>query len=164
MAKHYQPVAAATVLKNPIHFLAFGFGSGLSKVAPGTFGTLAAVPLFLALSCLPLWAYVVAVIAVCLLGIWLCDQSSKMLDVHDHPGIVWDEFAGFFITMIAAPVSWVSVLLGFVLFRIFDVLKPWPISYLDKKVHGGLGIMLDDILAGVFAAICLQLILLYINY
>ena len=160
MAKEYSPVSADTVFRNPVHFLAFGFGSGLAKKAPGTWGTLAAVPLYLLLSPLPTWAYIIVVLLVCAVGVWICDQSSKALGVHDHPGIVWDEFAGLLITMIAVPFSWTALLLGFILFRVFDILKPWPISVLDKKVHGGLGIMLDDILAGVFAAVALHLLLL----
>lgn len=163
MAKKHQPIPADVVLNNPVHFLAFGFGSGLAKKAPGTCGTLVAIPIFLMLCTLPLWAYISAVVFISIIGIWLCDVSSKALGVHDHPGIVWDEIAGFLITMIAAPVSWLSVLLGFALFRLFDIWKPWPISILDRKVHGGLGIMLDDILAGVFAALSLQLVLILIN-
>ena len=89
-----------------------------------------------------------------------------MLGVHDHSGIVWDEFAGFFVTMIAAPAGWLWIFIGFTLFRLFDIWKPWPVSWLDKKVEGGLGIMVDDIVAGFYALICIQLIqyvLLQIN-
>jgi len=150
-----------TVLTSPTHFLAFGFGSGLSPVAPGTAGTLAAIPLYLLLTSLSPAVYLLAVLMVCLAGIWLCGQSSQLLGVHDHSGIVWDEFAGFLITMIAAPVGWAWLLLGFVLVRIFDILKPWPISWVDKNVHGGFGIMLDDILAGVLALIVMQLLALW---
>lgn len=146
------------VLTNPVHFLAFGFGSGLAPIAPGTFGTLMAIPLFWLMQSLSLTVYIAIVMVVCVVGIWICDKSSNMLGVHDHSGIVWDEFAGYFITMIAAPTGLVWIVIGFVLFRLFDILKPWPISYLDKKVSGGLGIMIDDIVAGVFALICLQLI------
>ena len=146
------------VLTHPVHFLAFGFGSGLAPVAPGTFGTLAAIPLFLLMQPLSLPAYLLITLVVSLVGIWICDQSSKMLGVHDHSGIVWDEFAGYFVTMIAAPSGWVWVIIGFVLFRLFDIWKPWPVSVLDKQVRGGLGIMVDDILAGIFALLCLQLI------
>jgi len=146
-----------TVLSNPIHFLAFGFGSGLAPVAPGTFGTLAAIPLYLLMNVFSLPVYLLITAVVCVIGIWICDKSSKMLGVHDHSGIVWDEFAGYFITMIAAPAGWLWILIGFALFRLFDIWKPWPISILDKQVQGGLGIMVDDILAGVFALICLQL-------
>jgi len=146
------------VLSNPVHFLAFGFGSGLAPFAPGTFGTLAAIPLYLLMNTQSLTIYLLITLVVSIVGIWICDKSSNLLGVHDHSGIVWDEFAGFFVTMIAAPAGWLWVVVGFSLFRLFDIWKPWPISVLDKKVHGGLGIMVDDILAGVFSAICLQLL------
>ena len=145
-------------IKHPVHFLAFGFGSGLSPKAPGTAGTLAAVPFFYLLSFLNNIEYLIVLSVVIAVGVWLCDESSKMLGVHDHPGIVWDEFAGFFITMIAVPVTVSTVVAGFLLFRVFDILKPWPIGWLDKKVTGGLGIMLDDIVAGCFSLGVLQLL------
>jgi phosphatidylglycerophosphatase A len=143
------------ILTDPIHFLAFGFGSGLAPKAPGTFGTLMAVPLFLLLADLTLPVYLTVCVFVSLIGIYICGQSAKLLKTHDHPGIVWDEFAGFFITMIGFAATWQNIIIGFVLFRIFDILKPWPIKWIDKKVEGGFGIMLDDILAGVFAWCCL---------
>ena len=146
-------------LRNPIHLLAFGFGSGLSPKAPGTMGTLAAIPLFLIINNFNLYIYLIVLSLVILFGIKICDVTSKDLDVHDHPGIVWDEFAGFLITMTAVPMSWQTVLAGFLLFRFFDILKPWPIGWLDKKVAGGFGIMLDDIVAGAMAWFVLQLIL-----
>lgn len=152
------PGLAKKVLSNPVHFLAFGFGSGLAPFAPGTFGTLMAIPLYWLMQFQSLAVYLSIVLVVCIVGIWICDKSSEMLGVHDHSGIVWDEFAGFFITMIAAPKGWLWILIGFLLFRLFDVLKPWPISILDKKMQGGLGIMIDDIVAGIFALVCLQLI------
>ncbi len=152
------PGLASKVFTNPVHFLAFGFGSGLAPKAPGTFGTLMAIPLYWLMQSQPLTLYLAIVLVVCVTGVWICDKSSEWLGVHDHSGIVWDEFAGFFITMIAAPQGWVWILVGFLLFRLFDVLKPWPISILDKKMKGGLGIMIDDIVAGIFALICLQLI------
>ena len=148
------------VLTTPVHFLAFGFGSGLAPIAPGTFGTLAAVPLFLLMQPLSITAYLLITTLVCITGIWICGKSSSLLGVHDHSGIVWDEFAGFFITMIAAPPGWLWIVLGFVLFRLFDIWKPWPISLLDKNVDGGLGIMVDDIVAGIFASVALQIIAL----
>ena len=144
------------VLTNPVHFLAFGFGSGLAPIAPGTFGTLAAIPLFLLMQNLSLPIYLLITAIVSIVGIWICGKSSDMLGVHDHSGIVWDEFAGYFVTMIAAPTGWLWIIVGFALFRLFDIWKPWPISVLDKQVHGGLGIMVDDILAGVFALIGVQ--------
>ncbi len=144
-------LSAKRILSNPVHCLAFGFGSGLAPKAPGTFGTLAAVPLFLLLSYLSFSEYLFVVIFASIVGIYFCGKTAKDLRVHDHPGIVWDEFAGFWITMIAVPVSWWSVLLGFALFRLFDIWKPWPIKWVDQHVHGGLGIMLDDVLAGLLA-------------
>lgn len=145
-------------LKQPIQFLALGFGSGLAPKAPGTFGTLAAVPLFLLLAMLTPQLYLIAVIVMSIMGVYICGKAANDVGVHDHPAIVWDEFVGYFITMFMVPVSWQSVLAGFMLFRLFDILKPWPISFIDKKVSGGLGIMLDDILAGIFSLIIMQLI------
>jgi phosphatidylglycerophosphatase A len=150
-------------LKNPIHFLALGFGSGLMPKAPGTFGTLAAIPLYYLLKDLSLTYYLVVVLALSITGIAICQYTSDKLGVHDHPGIVIDEFAGYLITMIAVPFSWLWVFIGFVLFRIFDIIKPWPISWLDKKVSGGFGIMIDDVLAGIFALAIMHLIL-YFNW
>lgn len=145
-------------LANPIHLLAFGFGSGCSPKAPGTMGTLVAVALYLPLTLLPLTAYLLVLAVVTVVGVWLCDRTASDLGVHDHPGIVWDEIAGFLVTMIAAPVGWLWIVVGFALFRLFDIWKPWPIGWLDRRVGGGLGIMLDDLVAGVFAAICLQIL------
>jgi len=149
--------APASVFSNPVHFLAFGLGSGAAPVAPGTFGTLAAVPLYLLLAHLPLALYLLAVVLAFGVGIWLCERTSRDLGVHDHGGIVWDEFVGFWLTMVAAPEGWQWVLAGFLLFRLFDIVKPFPINYLDRHIHGGLGIMLDDAVAGSFAWFCLQL-------
>lgn len=146
---HSQPKVTFD-LKQPVQFLALGFGSGLAPKAPGTFGTLAAIPLFLLLSMLSPIFYLSAVILMSVAGIYICGKAADDVGVHDHPAIVWDEFVGYFITMIMVPVSWQSIAMGFLLFRVFDILKPWPISFIDKKISGGLGIMLDDILAGVF--------------
>ncbi len=145
-------------MSNPVHFLAFGLGSGLFPQAPGTMGTLAAVPLYLLLQHLSLPLYCAVVALAFLLGIYLCGQTSKDLGVHDHGGIVWDEFCGFWITMLAAPAGWLWIVIGFVLFRFFDIWKPWPVRQLDKHMAGGLGIMLDDVVAGVYALIVLQLL------
>jgi len=151
-----------SVWRNPIHFLAFGFGLGAARVAPGTFGTLAALPFFWLMSPLSLPAYLAVLLVLGLVGIWLCHVTSRDLGVHDHSGIVWDEIVGYLITMAAAPPGWQWLLAGFVLFRFFDILKPWPISWLDKRVHGGLGIMLDDVLAGLFAWLVLQGLVLWL--
>jgi len=146
------------MLSNPIHLLSLGFGSGLSPHAPGTMGTLVAIPLYLLLSQLELWPYLIVVAAGFLLGIYLCDKTSKALGVHDHSGIVWDEIIGYWITMIAIPaVTWQWILAGFVLFRFFDIVKPWPVKIADKRVPGGFGIMFDDLLAGLYALACIQI-------
>lgn len=149
-------VNAKAILSNPIHCLAFGFGSGLAPKAPGTFGTLMAVPLYLLLMQLPLLGYVLLLLASFIVGVYLCGKTADDLGVHDHPGIVWDEFVGFWITMLAAPAGWLWIVIGFILFRLFDIWKPWPIKVLDEKMETGLGIMLDDVLAGIYAFICLQ--------
>ncbi|OQX34517.1 MAG: phosphatidylglycerophosphatase A [Oceanospirillales bacterium LUC14_002_19_P2] len=145
-------------LSNPVHFLAFGFGSGLAPKAPGTFGTLAAIPLYLLLSQLSLPVYVVVLVLASMLGIWLCGKTAKDLGVHDHPGIVWDEFCGYWLTMLAAPAGWLWIIVGFILFRLFDIWKPWPISLADKRMPGGMGIMVDDLIAGLYALIVMQVI------
>lgn len=146
------------LLTNPVQFLAFGLGSGLSPKAPGTMGTLVAIPFYLLVAPLPLASYSAFVAITFLVGIWLCDYASKQLGVHDHPGIVWDEFVGYWVTLWAVPLGWQWVLLGFVLFRAFDIAKPWPIGWLDKRIHGGLGIMIDDVVAGVMACGLLHLV------
>lgn len=147
------------VLTDPICFLAFGFGSGLATKAPGTFGTLAAIPIYCLMAAfLTVPMYWLGMLIVMLVGVPICGQAAQKLGVHDHPGIVWDEIAGFLLTMAWAPFTWPAIVIGFLLFRLFDILKPWPIRWLDRQVHGGLGIMLDDLLAGLFAAACLFLI------
>jgi phosphatidylglycerophosphatase A len=152
------------VLRNPRHWLAFGLGSGLARHAPGTFGTLVAIPLYLLLAQLPPAAYAVVVIAAFAAGVWLCDTVSRDLGVHDHGGIVWDEFVGYWITMFLAPLQWQWVLAGFALFRLFDIWKPWPIRWFDDNVRGGFGIMFDDVLAGVAAWAALYAIRSWAGY
>ncbi len=140
------------IMTDPVLFLAFGFGSGLAKKAPGTFGTLAAVPLYLPLAQTGQMTYWVVTVLASLLGIWICGKAAEKLGEHDFCGIVWDEIAGLLVTLAFVPFSWQALLAGFVLFRFFDIVKPWPIRWIDQKVSGGLGIMLDDIIAGLFAA------------
>ena len=157
--------SSGSIFKNPVHFLAFGFGAGLAPKAPGTAGTLVAVPLYLLLiNTLNLYAYLGVVGAAFILGIYLCGRTAADLGVHDHGGIVWDEFVGFWITMILVPPTWYWLLAGFVLFRCFDILKPFPIGLLDKKVQGGFGIMLDDVIAGVFAGVMLHIAIFFTGY
>ena len=144
--------------KNPIHFLALGCGSGLAPKAPGTFGSIAGMIIYLLiLQFIPLIPYLIVLLIASIIGIWLCGKTAQDLGVHDDPAIVWDEFCGYWLTMIAAPAGWIWPILGFALFRLFDIWKPWPIRLLDQKVHGGFGIMVDDLLAGLFAFIVLQL-------
>ncbi|MCG3726103.1 phosphatidylglycerophosphatase A [Vibrio cincinnatiensis] len=151
-------------MRNPWHLLATGFGSGLSPIIPGTMGTLASVPFYLLLAHLSFWPYVLWVLLACLIGVKICQVTSTDMQVHDHGSIVWDEFAGFWITMLIVPFLQLSVwdwrwpVTGFVLFRFFDMVKPWPIGWLDKRVEGGLGIMLDDIVAGMMSAIMLIIV------
>ena len=143
------------MLQHPAHIFALGLGSGLAPRAPGTFGTLAAIPFWLLMAPLPLFAKVLIIFASFIIGIWLCEKTSNSLGVHDHGSIVWDEFVGFWLTMLFAPAGLIWLLAGFGLFRLFDIVKPWPIKLLDQKVHGGFGIMIDDILAGLFAGLSL---------
>jgi len=145
-------------LTHPANFLALGAGSGLAPVAPGTFGTIAAVPIawLLPEALLP---YTAVVLVAFVLGIWFCNHCTEALGVHDHGAIVWDEWVGLFIAFFALPRTWWILLLAFLLFRLFDILKPWPIGMIDKRVHGGLGIMIDDVIAGVFACVVLHAVL-----
>ena len=151
------------IVLHPIHFLSLGLGSGLSPFAPGTAGTLMAVLLYIPLSMLPLTLYIAVLIVGSLVGIYLCEKTSNKLGGHDHPAIVWDEFLGFWLTMLFAPSGWMWIVVGFVLFRLFDIWKPWPISVIDHKVKGGFGIMLDDLVAGAYALVVLQLLHYYIK-
>lgn len=143
------------VWRNVWHFLAFGFGSGLARKAPGTWGTLAGMPFVPLLQTISLPLALGIIVLASLFGIWLCGRVAEDLGVHDHGGIVWDEIVGIWITLVLLPSHWTWWLAGFVAFRFFDILKPWPISLLDRRLGGGLGIMLDDLLAGVFAALVL---------
>lgn len=138
-------------LSSPDGLLAFGFGSGLSPVAPGTAGSAVAVAPALVLAALPLPAALAVIVAAFFFGIWLCGRVGRRLGVHDHSGIVFDEFVGLWLVLVLIPPQWSWWLAGFVLFRLFDAVKPWPIGWLDRRIHGGLGVMLDDLLAAGFA-------------
>lgn len=146
------------LLTNPNHLFAFGFGSGLAPKAPGTFGTLAAIPVFWLIQDLSWPLYLSWLVVTFILGVYWCDRSAKALGVHDHGGIVWDEMVGYWLTMFFAPVGWLWILGGFVLFRFFDILKPWPINIIDRRVGGGFGIMVDDIVAALYAWLALQVL------
>lgn len=153
----------ASVWRNPWHFLAFGCGSGAAPLAPGTFGTLAAVPLYLLLEDVAPPLYLLAVAAMFVFGVWLCGRTAHDIGVHDHAGIVWDEIVGYLVTMLYAPAGWPWVVAGFALFRLFDIWKPWPIRLIDRRVRGGTGIMLDDLIAGIYAALVLMVLVRFVG-
>lgn len=146
-------------LADPAQFLAFGLGSGLAPRAPGTVGTLAALPFYGVMATQSLLVYSGIVLLAALVGVWICDRASKALNVHDHPGIVWDEFVGLWIALWAVPVEPLWILAGFLVFRLFDIAKPWPIGWLDRHARGGFGIMIDDVVAGMLACGVLHLAL-----
>jgi phosphatidylglycerophosphatase A len=153
-------------LPRALDLLAFGFGAGRSPKAPGTVGSAVAVLWFAVFASMPLGFYLAWVLIAALAGIAICGEAARLMGVHDHGGIVWDEFVGQWIALIplVPMLDWdlrstLGVLIGFLLFRLFDIWKPWPISWLDKRVHGGFGIMIDDVIAGIFAAILLYFIL-----
>lgn len=150
--------SAKTVFTDPIHLLAFGFGSGLSRWAPGTTGSLGALVLYFAIMNFPEWAYLAVTVLVVMAGFHICGESARRLGVHDHPGIVWDEWAGMLITLAFAPAGLVWVVIGFLLFRLFDILKPWPANYFDAKWKDGHGIMMDDVVAGLYAGFALVIL------
>ena len=148
-------VPVRALFANVANFFALGCGLGLAPQAPGTFGTLLGIPVLYLMPHNTL-LYVLVVLALFGFGVWCCDVCARHLGVHDHGGIVWDEVVGYLVTMVALPFNLPWIVAGFLVFRFFDIVKPWPISWVDKRVHGGFGIMVDDVLAGVFAAIVLQ--------
>ncbi|MGE5624075.1 MAG: phosphatidylglycerophosphatase A [Bacillota bacterium] len=149
-------LTAKQVFSNPVHFLAYGFGAGLSPRAPGTMGTLAAVPLYLLLTWLGPWIYAAGLIVALVAGVFICGYTAEQLETDDPGPVVWDEVAGYLLTMLGLPFGAVWMLAGFALFRLFDIWKPWPIRWLDRRIKGGLGIMLDDAVAAVFAGLLLH--------
>lgn len=148
------------LLSTPAGWLACGLGSGLTPFAQGTFGSLAAIVPWLLLRGLPLPLYLFSLLVAFSLGVWVCQVAGLALGVTDHRAVVWDEFVGLWIALLPLlwwP-SWWGLVLGFLLFRLFDVWKPWPIGWLDRRLKGGLGVMVDDVVAGLFAAIVLALV------
>ena len=142
------------LLRTPSGWLASGFGSGLSPVAPGTAGSLAALlPAWLYCEYLPfnIWVTVIVILLAFILGCVICQNAGRQLGVHDHGALVWDEFVGQWLVLLVVTPTVVNWLLAFALFRLFDIWKPWPIGYFDKKVSGGFGVMLDDVLAAIYA-------------
>tara|TARA_B110000483_G_scaffold222933_1_gene280324 strand:- start:107 stop:595 length:489 start_codon:yes stop_codon:yes gene_type:complete len=148
---------ARTVMTDPVHILAFGFGAGLAPFAPGTFGSLPGVLLFWFTMDFGLYVQLGVALSATLAGVWICGESARRIGVHDHGGIVWDEIVGMYLTLMVAPFSVTGWILAFVLFRVIDIVKPWPIRGLDHRIGGGVGIMLDDLVAALYAAILLVL-------
>jgi phosphatidylglycerophosphatase A len=148
---------ARAVLTDPVHFLAFGFGTGLAPFAPGTFGSIPGVVLFWLTLDLGLYVQLSVAAALALSGVWICGESARRIGIHDHGGIVWDEITGMYITLLVAPFSVTGWLLAFALFRVMDIVKPWPIRDLDHRLVGGFGIMLDDLVAALYAFVPLGL-------
>jgi phosphatidylglycerophosphatase A len=143
------------VLKDPVNLLAFGLGTGLAPKAPGTFGSLFGVAIAWWTLPLGLELRIVVAIALIVSGFWICGESARRMGVHDHPGIVWDEIAAMYLVFLVAPPGITAWALGFGLFRLFDIWKPWPIRDLDHRLGGGPGIMLDDIVAALYAVVLL---------
>ena len=142
--------------RSALHWIAFGAGAGLAPRAPGTAGTAVAIPIYLAIAAQPIAIYLLAVAVVIAAGVWACGRTARELGVHDHPGIVLDEIAGFLVAMTALPNDWWWIAAGFVAFRLLDIAKPWPISLADRRIGGGLGIVLDDVMAGALACAALH--------
>ena len=148
------------LLAHPAGWIACGFGSGLSPFAPGTAGSLAALLPWLVLRELPLPYHALVIVAAFALGVWACEWTVRRLRVADPGAVVWDEFVGQWIALL--PLLWLRadglwIFAGFILFRTFDIAKPWPVSWADAKVGGGFGVMLDDAIAGAYAALALML-------
>ena len=139
------------------YFLAFGLGSGLAPVAPGTAGSALGLLLFIPALSAPFPVQVIIIVIGFVLGVWVSDRVAKHMEVKDPGGIVWDEFVGMWITLLWLP-SEIWLLPAFLLFRLFDIWKPWPVRVADEKLAGGLGIMLDDVFAGVYALAAVQLL------
>lgn len=147
------PPIPVSALRDPWVFVATGFGAGLIRPAPGTWGTVAGLPFVWGLALLPLPVSVALVVLAAVVGVPICGRAGERLGMKDHGGIVWDEMVGIWLTLVLLPFDWVTVLVGFAAFRAFDILKPWPVSWADREVDGGLGVMLDDLIAGVLAGV-----------
>jgi len=145
------------VWSDPRYFIGYGFGTGLLPKMPGTWGTLIAIPAYLLLAKFHFTLYLLFVLLFGLYAASLSEALSKEIGLHDDPGMNIDEVVGYLITMMAAPFSWWAIVLGFGYFRLFDILKPWPISWVDQNVKGGFGMILDDVIAGVAAMLSLKL-------
>jgi phosphatidylglycerophosphatase A len=141
-----------------VHLIACGFGAGMAPAAPGTWGTLVAVPFYFLLLRVAFGWRLTAVLGAFLFGIWVCGESARRLGVHDPSSIVLDEIVAFLLVMVLLPAGWPWLVAGFVVFRVMDILKPWPIRRVDRRMTSGLGIMLDDILAGLLTTAVLWIV------
>ncbi|WP_369683397.1 phosphatidylglycerophosphatase A [Nitrosomonas communis] len=150
------------ITSRPVYFLAFGIGTGLSPKAPGTVGTLVGYPLyFLMIAYLP-FEVVMRVLAVMyLIGIWICDVAGKAVGLADHPGIVWDEIVAMALVLCYSPQNIYGYIGAFVAFRLFDIIKPWPINLIDERMKNGHGVMLDDLLAAGYSIALIQLVIYF---
>lgn len=146
------------LISHPAHFFSLGFGSGLAPKAPGTFGTMIGLPLFWLISSYSLSVKLAIIAALFVLGIYCCDKTGKALGVADHGAIVWDEIVAMMLVLVFAPLTWLGWLVAFCLFRLFDIWKPFPIGYCDAKLKNAFGVMFDDLLAAIYAIICLLLL------
>ena len=148
-----QPITAKQVFTDLDHFLAFGMGSGLIRPAPGTWGTISGLLVFVLLVnyLSPVLAATIMIVLT-IYGTWCAHRSAIKMGVHDYGGIVIDEWVGIWITLAVVEPTALNLVVGFVLFRIFDIAKPWPIGWIDRHVSGGIGIMIDDVVAGIFSA------------
>jgi phosphatidylglycerophosphatase A len=147
------------LLSHPAHFFSLGFGSGLMPKGPGTAGTLVAFPMYWAIA--PLmndYLFLLFLVVSYFIGVWICDKTGRALGVPDHGGIVWDEIVAFMLVLFFTPAGIYWQILAFVLFRFFDIVKPQPIKYFDENMHGGKGVMFDDLLAAAYALFCLAMI------
>ncbi len=145
------------IFSHPAHFLSFGFGSGLSPVAPGTAGTLVAFPLYwLMLQWLSGTVILAVILLMFMVGVWACQYTGQALGVPDHGGIVWDEIVAFLLVLCVTPSTLVWYTVAFLLFRLFDIWKPFPIRQLDERIKNGFGVMLDDLLAALYSVIVLK--------
>lgn len=150
------------IWRDPICFIATGFGVGAFPYMPGTIATIAAIPLYLMLVQLGWWWYGVIVVLMTLLGVYVCQYANQLFGTDDHPAAVWDEYVGYLVAMFGVPVHGLAIVLGFVIFRFLDIVKPGPIGWLDRNIHGGLGVMLDDVVSGVVTAIILNVLFHFI--
>lgn len=164
MSKPLTATQRRALLSHPAGWVATVLGAGLSPQAPGTAGSLVALlPWWFLLRNLSPGVYVAVLAAGFVLGVWACGVCDRRLGLHDQGALVWDEVIGMWIALLVAPPQWWWMMVGFVLFRLFDIWKPWPVSWADRRVHGGLGVMLDDLVAGLYALVVLQLIALAVR-